>query len=179
MQKFKLNDQLEDAVSNLLLPQLEDIGDELDNFWEDAFEAFNLGDVLYNLKRDPMYGVIEQESFRQSFFAIHELFTRPGTFEFYMNVFRSIWGDNVEVEFNIPSPGVLEINAQVLTANNENFVARRIEGETYFYDKILTDAGDNLMFQVPQGIKSQNEANELIFQVHPVGVFTTITLELE
>src|SRR5690606_13222941 len=100
----------------------------------------------------PLVGVITRETFRSSFFAIHQLFTRPGTFEFYLDVFRAVWGDDVEVEFSIPQSGVLQINIEALDVQLSIAAARRIVNNSYVYDEIILQGGDydgnNLAFQI-------------------------------
>src|SRR5690606_40936008 len=102
MQAFKETDEKEEKVVATAFPVLDLISNDRTDFFDGAYEAFPLGDVLFDLNRDPLAGVVTREIFRSSFFAIHQLFTRPGTFEFYLDVFRAVWGDGVEVEFSIP-----------------------------------------------------------------------------
>lgn len=180
IQQFKANDETERKVKEAFLTFLDPRTEEFDAFYQGAYTCFVLGDVLYALKRDPMAGVITQETFRSSFFAIHNLFTRPGTFEFYLEVFRAVWGEDIEVEFVVPSPGVLQINISGLTIQLENLLARRIVNNAYVYDEITlqggTYDGDNLVAQGTQGIKTQAQAEALVNEFYPAGLWVETTL---
>lgn len=178
MQAFKDNDELEAKFKSTALPTLEAIGDELDNFFSGAHEAYPLGDVLYTLSRDPMVGVILEETFRESFTAIHNLFTRPGTFEFYLEVLKTIWGDSADITFTVPAPGKLIITIEALDLELQTFLAREIVDNMYVYHTVVDHDGDTIVFQGTQGIKTQQEANILIYELAPAGVYTEIDLTI-
>lgn len=178
IQKFKDNDLIEAKVIEAFAPKFASLGSDRDDFYNGAFECFAFGDVLYVLKRSPMAGVITQEVFRRSFFAIHDLFTKPGTFEFYMQVFRAIWGENVDVEFTVPAPGILQININVLDVENFDFIAREIVNNSYVHSKILDHDGDNIEFQDTVGIKTQDEINALMHEFCPAGIYNETNLDI-
>lgn len=175
-QKFKPNDLLEQRVADVFDPIVTSLDLERTSFYEGAFTAQPLGQVLYDLSRDPMVGVISEEVYVQSFSAIHDLFTRPGTFEFYLQLFRNIWGDNVEVDFVTPAPGVLEINIEAVEAISYRFIARRIVDNAYIYEPVIDDEGDNIVFQGTIGLKTQEEVDLLMKEISPANIFTTATL---
>lgn len=179
MQRFKENDATELKVINTTLPILDVLSTDLNNFYTGAWTCFKLGEVLYDLNRDPMVGVITRDTYRTSFFAIHQLFTKPGTFEFYLEVFRAIWGSDVVVEFVVPDPGKLQINVQALDISLQDFLARKIVSGAYVFEEVVDHDGDNIAFQETQGIKNQTEMDALINEISPDGIFVTITLEIE
>jgi len=178
MKLFKPNDPIEQKFSLIPSPLTSLISSESTIFFDNAFICFLLGDVLFNLRRDPLVAVVNQEVYRSSFPAIHELFTRPGTFEFYMDVFRAVWGDDVDVEFVIPSPGVLEININALGIRLDGFSARRIEDNAYVYEEVVDHEGDTILFQGTQGLRTQREAEGLVNELHPAGVIVETTLTI-
>lgn len=175
-QAFKANDQTEAKVVAVFSPTLDILNTDRDAFWEGSYTCFLLGDVLYALKRDPLAGVITQDTFRQSFFAIHDLFTRPGTFEFYLTVFRAIWGDDVDVTFDVSTPGVLLINIDALSIQLYDLLARRIVDNAYVDDTLVTEAGDTIQAAVSSGIKTQNETDALLNELYPAGLWVVTTL---
>lgn len=176
LQAFKENDVLERKVRDAILPFPNLRDSELDLFYEGAFTCFALGDVLYLTLRDPMAGVITQEVYRMAFPAIHQLFTRPGTFEFYLEVFRTVWGEEVDVEFTVPAPGKLFIDIAALNVTPYIALARRIVDDAYIYDELLDDEGDNIIFQGSQGIKTEEEAVALVNEFYPAGLWVETTL---
>lgn len=178
LQRFKESDTKELQVINAAIAPIDEIGYDLDDFFDGAFKSFGLGEVLYDLDRDPMSGVITRDTFRKSYWAIHNLFTKPGTFEYYLEVFRSIWGDSVEIEFEVPSPGILNINASVLDVEEFVLIAREIEDNAYVYSPIIEYGGDRLTVRDKTGIKSQSEIDALMNEITPNGIFVTTTLVL-
>jgi hypothetical protein len=178
LQRFKDNDITEAKVIEVAMPTLELIGSNLDDFWQGAFTSYLLGEVLYDLDRDPMSGVISRTIFRQIFPEIHQIFTRPGTFEFYLTIFRAIWGEDVEIEFVVPDEGRLQINASNLPIEEFNLLLREIVSDEYVYSELVDHAGDFIMLQDKAGIKNQSELDALINEISPAGIFTETTLTL-
>ncbi len=177
MQRFKENDATELAVINLALPTLEVLGVDRDTFLAEAFATWLLGDVLYDENRDPLVDVITREVYRSSYPAIHDLFTRPGTFEFYLDLFRKIYTNDVDVEFEIPSPGVLNIEVSALTIDESYLTAREIVDDAYVYSHLVTsDFNDPIMAVGVRGIKTQNEMDSLMNEISAYGVFTSVNL---
>lgn len=176
-QRFKENDPNEAVVNDLAMPTLNALGEVRDQFEAGAFECFKLGEVLFDLQRDPTAGVITREVFRSSFFAIHSLFTRPGTFEFYLEMFRAIFGDDASIDFTVPAPGKLEIGVTALDLVTFNLLARSIVDGVYEYYPLKTsDTGDNIVGQGSEGLRTQAEIDALIAEVSPSGIYTTCTL---
>lgn len=176
-QRFKANDPKEQQVIDLFMPTLEGLGDERDLFFAEAFACYLLGDVLYDLDRDPMVGVIGKDLYRSSFPAIHDLFTRPGTFEFYIALFRSIFTDDTDIQFDIPGAGHLVIDVTAITQENSYIMARRIVDSSYVYERIVTsDLNDPIMAQGFKGPKSESEIIGLVSEISAYGVFTEVNL---
>lgn len=180
MQAFKENDELEKKVTNIFKPLLNGLLTDKFDFQSNAFRSYPLGDVLFDTERSPLAGAISKDVFRESFFAIHDLFTRPGTFEFYLNVFRAIFGNDVDVEFEVPAPGKLNINVQSNSLVLDFLQARRIEsGEYVYYDLITQPEGDNLVAQVPKGPKTQSEIDAIMIELTPHGILVNTTLTVD
>lgn len=176
MQKFKENDDLEQKVINAFLPLMNELFLDRTAFFNGAYVARPLGGVLYDLNRAPLANNIQRDYFITSFFAIFQLFTRPSTFEFYLDVFRAIFGSSVDITFTVVGPAHLQINIEVLEAALDNLVARRIEGGAYVYYDLITADGDEIMAQTQQGPKSQSEIDALMKEITPQGIFVETTL---
>lgn len=178
LQRFKTNDETEAKVIAVAMPTLEELGIDRDAFFAGTDSSFGLGGVLYDLDRDPMSGVIPRDVFIRSFPYIHQLFTRPGTFEFYLAVFRSIWGSTVEIEFDVPQPGVLTINAIVLDLERFQLVAREIFDDVYQFNNIVDHDGDFLDVRDTSGLKTQSQINALMNEIAPAGIIVYTTLSI-
>lgn len=173
---FKETDEKELKVDAAFSPLLELLSSDRSTMYDEVFEAYPLGDVFVALNNSPLARAIPPAAFRKAFFAIHELFTRPGTFEFYLSVFRAIFGEDVEVEFVVPAPGKLEINITSLNELLETFSARSIVDNTYIYDDVIDHSGNFIAFQGTQGIKTQQEIDVLMKELQPAGIFVTTEL---
>lgn len=176
MQYFKETDDKEKKVFEIFRTVLQQGMFERENFYQGAYEAYPLGDVLFNLDRSPLAQAISLQVFRSSFFAIHRLFTRPGTFDFYLDVFKAIFGGDVDIEFVVPGPGHLQINIEVLNQATEKLMAREIVGGAYEYIEIVDHDGDNIMVQVARGPKTQSEIDAIMSEIKPHGIFVETNL---
>lgn len=176
MKKFSPNDEVESKVIEVLKPLLDTLEADRIDFFEGAYTSYPLGNVLYDLDASPLAGSISREVFRTSYFAIHDLFTRPGTFDFYIEVFKAIFGDDVELEFEIPAPGKLNINVQALTIIQDRLIARSIVSGAYVYDEIVDHEGDFLVAQVTQGPKTQSEIDAIMIEIKPQGIWVETSL---
>lgn len=176
LQRFKESDDLETKILAAVSAALNPISTDLDNFLAGAFTCYLLGDALYDADRDPMVGVVTRDVFRESFFAFHELFTKPGTFEFWLTLFRAIWGEDVEVEFTIPNPGQLVINISEVHVETFYLTARRIVNNAYIYENLITQADEKILAQVQIGFRTQQEVDAMTKEIAVNGIYTKINL---
>lgn len=140
-----------------------------------ALDCFVLGDVLYQMNAHPLVPVLTQEVFRVSMRAITDFFKRPGTFEFYLAVFRAVWGEDVGVVFTIPFPGKLIIDIDASTIANYDFQVREIIGGSYvFTDLHTTDDDAQITVRDATGVQSQAQVDKMMRELNPQG-FVIIT----
>lgn len=175
MQKFK-GDEFEEQMIRVGQDPLDQCSFQKNLFSAGAYEAYPLGDVLYDSKRAPLTNAIVKNIFRESFKEIFDCFIESGNFESYLTVFRKIFGNDVEVEFTIPSPGHLQIDIVAAGLEISDFVARYIEENEYLFDEIIDQEGDNIAFQTVKGFESEYELEQMLFELVPAGIHTEITL---
>lgn len=180
MQYFK-GDDLEKRFDNAGSDIISQIGVALDDFFDNAYDAMPLGDVLHDIARSPLADAIRPEIFRASFNTIYTAFTVAGSFESYLTVFRKIFGETVDVEFTVPAPGKLNIDIIADELEEFNFVARHIDDNMYLYDNVIwydgiDDPGGNIIFQTVKGFHSQYELEQMLYEMVPAGIFTEINL---
>lgn len=176
-QYFK-RDDFELQFDQSFFQVLTDLSADKDDFFNGAYSAGPLGDIIFEDSRSPLAQEIPQSVFRSAFSAIFENFNFAGTFEYYMTVFRAVWGPSVTVTFTVPAPGKLEIDVEALSIELDQALARRIVSNVYVFDDLLTSNMENLLFQTAAGLKTQREAEALNRELVVGGVFVTITLEI-
>ncbi len=177
LQAFKGNDTLEARVTAALIDMLEVVDGVRDQFFDNAYTAQPLGDVLA-ATGEPIASAIPLEVFRASFPEIHQLYTRPGTFEFYLELFRKIWGESVTVEFTVSAPGKLKIEIDALSIQLNLALARVIEENVYVNYEIVDEDGDNLIFQGTQGLQTLRQAQSIINELCPAGIWREVVLSI-
>lgn len=177
MQYFKGDDKEKQMVDSAK-PTLDILSASKSEFLADAYKCAILGDLLYETGRAPLANAIAKNIFRISFSEIFEAFTVAGSFESYLTVFRKIFGEEVEIEFTVPAPGKLNIDIIASGVEESEFISRYIEDNEYFFDDIIDDEGDDIVFQTVKGFTSQYELEQMLFEMVPAGVYTDIDLEL-
>lgn len=175
MQYFKGDaDELKmDAVSE---PIITDLSLQRSLFFAGAYETAPLGDLIFDNNLSPLANAIPRAIFRLAFKEIFEAFIDVGTVEAYITVFKKIFGDNVGLTFTVPAPGKLNVVILAQGFELNTFVARYIANNAYVFDEVVTWDGDNIAFQTLQGLTSEYEVEQMLFEMVPAGIFTTITL---
>ena len=149
-----------------------------DLFYEECFECFILGEILFDSARSPLANAIDRTIFRSSFTEIYDAFVDVGTFEAYLTVFSKIFGSTSTVTFTVPAAGKLNIDITALGIEESIFQDRYIENNAYQYAEVTTQAGEHIIFQSIKGFQSEYELEKMLFEMVPAGIFTTITLNL-
>lgn len=159
-------------------PAFDQTSFQLDQFNAGAYAAAPLGDLIYEGNRSPLTTAIAQDIFRTCFQQIFAAFAVPGTFESYLTVFRAVFGDDVQVVFTVSGPGLLTIAITATGLDISQFVARTIVGDAYTFDDVVTEVPDNIVFQTVKGFQSQYDLEQMLFEMVPASISTTITLDI-
>ena len=112
----------------------------------------------------------------KSFATIFGSFLEAGSFETYLEVFRNIFGDSVEVTFAVPAPGKLTIDIVASGLALFDLIGRTIQDDTYVIDEIVDYDGNNIVGQSIKGFETQYELEQMLFEMVPAGIYTQITL---
>lgn len=177
VQYFK-GDSREKKFYNCGLEIMDNLSMQKDMFYDDAFETADLGDLIKEDLRSPLANAISPTIFRSSFKEIFDAFVVAGTFESYLTVFTKIFGDDVEVDFTVPSPGKLLIDIVASGLEESPFIERHIVSNVYLFEEVVDYVDDNIVFQTVKGFQSQYELEQMLFEMVPDGIYTEITLTL-
>lgn len=168
---FSPNDPRDDKFNKVFDTLEVGINNDLDAFFNQCYANYLLGDIIWENNLDPIAKVLKQEFYSTSFNAIHELFTRPGTYEFFLSTFRAMWGADVDVIFTIIQPGQLKIEIFGSTPAYNEILYREIENNTYLYDEILTGDGDSLTSQESSGPQTVEELLMIMTELGVNGIY--------
>jgi hypothetical protein len=147
-------------------------------FFDGAYTAYDLGGLIYDLKKSPLSNAIKRDIFREAFKEIFDGFIKAGTFEAYIDIFTKIFGETVSIEFTVPAPGKLNIDIEADGVVLYDFASRYIEDNEYVFDEVIDDEDDNIVFQTVKGFTSQYELETMLFELVPGGIYTTISLSV-
>src|SRR5690606_37380288 len=104
MQFFK-GDEKEQKLVQALSPIFSSIRNSRNTFYNMAYTAFQLGEVIWDTGSSPIVGRVPRNVFREAFPEIFNAFQEGGSLESYLTVFRKVFGDEVDIEFVVPEPG--------------------------------------------------------------------------
>ena len=149
-----------------------------DEFFDGAYSCFKLGDILYDSGRAPLAKAIPRPIFREAFATIFDSFLEAGSFESYLTVFRNIFGADVDVTFTVPAPGKLQIAIVATGLAISDLIGRVIQGDSYVFDEIIDQDGNNIVGQSVKGFETQYELEKMLFEMVPNGIYTEITLTI-
>lgn len=176
--QFYKGDATEQKFFDSANPVLLNLETGKNEFFEGAYQCFMLGQILYDSGRAPLANAIPREIFRESFAAIFGSFLEAGSFETYLDVFRNIFGDDVEVTFTVPAPGKLNIDIVAAGLAIFDLVGRTIQDNSYIIDEIVDYDGNNVVGQSIKGFETQYELEQMLFEMVPAGIYTQISLTI-
>lgn len=174
--QFYKGDEKELKIFNSANPVIVNLETGKDEFFDNAYSAYPLGDVLYDSGRAPLANAIPRDIFRESFATIFGSFLEAGSFETYLEVFRNIFGEDVAVTFAVPAPGKLNIDIVATGLAIFDLVGRTIQDDTYVIDEIVDYDGNNVVGQSLKGFETEYELEQMLFEMVPAGIYTQITL---
>lgn len=178
MRQFFKGDDLEQKFFNAGDPIIANLSAQKSEFFEQAFATMTLGDLLFDTGRAPLANAIPRAVFRESFSTIFDAFLVGGSFESYLTVFRSVFGNDVTVTFTVPGPGKLNIDVEASGLQTSFFRVREIVNEAYVFSTLKDRDADSIMFRTVKGLESQAELERMLFEMVPAGIYTQITLTI-
>lgn len=177
IQPFKASDERERRIEAVFAEVLAESDEAKDLMFDGAWESQVLGQVLINTDAHPLAGVVPRDVFVTSFPAFNAFFERPGTFEFWLEIFRAVYGESVEIEFEIPSPGVLHINVLGgIEIHDDVALVREIVDDVYQYEPLVTHDGEEILFRSPMGLHTQTTIDNLVRELAVAGISTHCNL---
>lgn len=176
--QFYKGDEIERKFYEAIAPVIAQLETGKDEFYAGAYLSFKLGEVLYDSGRAPLANAIPREIFREAYAAIFDAFLVAGGLESYLLVFRSIFGDDVDVQFTIPGPGKLLIDINATGTQTFNIIGRTIVDDSYVLANIVSRDDFNIVGRGIKGFETQYELEQMLFEMVPGGIYTVISLTI-
>lgn len=178
MPQYYKGDADELKLYNSGRPILEEISLAQDDFFDDCYSCFKLGELIFDNELSPLANAITREIFRETFFELYQSFVNAGSFYSYLDVFSQIFGVTVDIQFAVPNPGHLQIDIEAGTVELAGFLARYIQDNEYLYDQVVDHEGDRIVFQSIKGFETQYELEQMLKEMVPAGIFCEISLTI-
>ncbi len=157
-------------------PLLDLTNASLNEFNEKGFDASPFILAMYDDGRMPFSERVNRDSFVEFVKQAFETFPFSGTFEVYLSILKSLFGEESEIRFEVPDPGVLAIDIEAIPNSEFQFIGREFIGGVFeFFDMVDSD-GDSLIFRGFTGIDNEYELDLLFSEIMPAGIVPDITL---
>lgn len=171
-EKFK-GDEVELKFEAAAQPAFDLTSAALDDFYAEGFDSTPWLLMLYDENRMPYSQRINKDAFVDFIKETLKRFPTIGTFDTYLFVLRAIFGLSSEINFTIPSPGILQIDLNASSSLEFDFVAKNELGEL---DNIVDDLGNQIIFRGIAGIETEYELELLFSEIMPAGITPHINL---
>lgn len=140
-------------------------------FFNNAYSSKGLGELLYNPKYADIVRGISKDIFVKTYSQIFESFNAPGTYNNLILILKAIFGENCLIQFENPSPGVLNINITQYAAERSKWITKPDE------DFIINNESDYIVFNE---FISQTYIDEVVVlfkqYLQPEGIFYNINI---
>lgn len=175
VQNFK-GDNLELKFQSVGNPIFDLADSSLDDFYSEGFESTPFLLMLYDEGRMPFSNRIPREAFVDFIKQALKRFPVTGIFETYLFVLRSLFGEMSEINFEIPSPGKLEIDINAIASTTFDFIGREFIDGSYTFFNIVDEDGNILQFRGIPGLSTEYELYLLFSEIMPAGIVPVIAL---
>ena len=170
IQKFD-NDELENKFFEIYKKLLNQALVDVDSMLENIYQSSILGKALYDKKVMPIYSIIAESIFVNSFYAFMNAQLRVGSINSYCEILYSIFGSNAEIEIDKDNPFHIKIN--LIAKYLEYFIWVNEEKTVY----LTTEDGEYLGFASLVARITQRQLAEILKRMTNAGVFLEFTYE--
>lgn len=147
------------------------MGESLQNLYEQAYNTYKLGEIIYDNKLAYIVEVIPRDIFIRNFNQIFDMWSLGGNYESYIYIFKQIFGPDTDISFERLRPGALKINIETdrnsVFAWIDNFAKRR---------RIKTREGKQILLRQGLGINDFYQVEGVLNSLKPAGIFLQVNL---
>jgi hypothetical protein len=165
------NSNLDKKFYGLWEKSFTNIAKDIQNYWNHRDQIRRFADIIIENDRLPVAKIIHNERLRIVFGKLLDIWTHTGTSGTYIDFFRTVFGDGVNVFIEVQTPRVINIQISNFSLYLSLFLTEELT------DKIITeqtypDVNDqeaNLLFQQIMQDVSNADMNAFLNTVTPVG----------
>lgn len=155
-------------------PLFDQISMGQDAFLADGYNSTPFLLMLYDQGRIPFSERIQRTAFVAFVTEALQLFPFFGTFETHLFILRSIFGDLADISFDVPGPGILNIDVSGTTEVEFDFVGAEADGVIF---EVIDDSFDQLVFRGISGVETAAELSLIFSEMIPAGISPHISLD--
>jgi len=131
---------------------------DLDAYYKDAYQSPELGAILYDQKRMPIYSVLARDLFVKSYAAILAAQKHLGTVGAYLEILYGIFGKDAEITITTTP---LHLKIGIVAVKTRYFVwltrdgieVTTKDGKTILFGQLLAEVNDRQLLQILKSMK--------------------------
>ncbi len=176
MQNFK-GDAVELKIQSIADTLFSNINISLDQFYVDGYNSSDFLLMLYDEQRMPFYRTIARDAFIPFIKEALIRFQFTGSFDTYLFLLKSLFGDDSDITFSVAAPGKLDIAIDAYSELTFDFIVREITESGYAEYTLATSELDDIVIRGIAGIQNEYELGLLFSEIMPAGITPTISLD--
>lgn len=149
---------------------------DLASFYAGAHEVDDFLLMLFDAGRMPFSDRVPRDSFVAFLKQAIPYARFTGTFEAYLFILKSIFGESSTVFFEIPGPGLLNLQVNIEVGLEFDLVGRAFASGAFESFNLITSDLDQITLRGISGIDSDAELTALLAELFPVGISPTVEL---
>jgi hypothetical protein len=178
MTQYFKGDETEIKMHDAAAPAFDLCDAALEAFYSGAYTANDFLLSLYDQGRMPFSARVPRAAFVDFYKQALVNFPVTGTFEAYIFIIRSIFGETTEIQFEVPAAGKLNILVDAAASTEFGWQVKEYSGGEYVYSDMVTLDDQELQFRGISGIENEAQLNALLSELIPAGIFPTVTFQV-
>jgi hypothetical protein len=167
------NNKLDEKFYSLWEKSLVNVTNAVRAYWTYKDQVRKFADIVIDNDRLPMAKFIQKDRLRVVFGKLLELWTTAGTSGAYIDFFRAVFGEGVNVFIAVPSPKVINLDISNFSLKTYMFLTES-QANKIITEQAFPEFGDkqaNILFQdIIQNVSS-NDMNAFLNTITPAGEY--------
>lgn len=170
-QPFRKDDENEPKFFEVFKALFRQTMLDVDDMFKNIYSSYALGQVVYDKKIVPIYGLLAEKLFKMVFSQILDAQKTVGSPDAYCKILYGIFGSNATITIDEKSP--LHIKIDIVARTVEYFIWADEQKKIY----ITTEAGEYLGFAALVARVSNRQLADILKQMTNAGTYLEFTYE--